>query len=359
MKLSVTFKIVKIHILFWIIHLIPTLVSFAQTTSSATDSLATQIHQFSNLQRADLVYLQTNKGIYETEEDVWFKGYVLDAKYFTPSKKSKTLFVQLIEDQKNKIVWEEKYEIENGFVDGHLFLQDTLKPGNYTLAAYSSQSFFKEQKEFYALRKIKVLQSIQQNTILKKVKDSALHFSLFPEGGYLVSEIQSRLAFKSVNSNGLLMDVSETLYENDSALVTFKSSHAGMGSILFTPKQDKEYHIKLLETSDKLYELPKIQANGKTLQLIRVTKDEAYFKISQTSNQLETIYLRVQIRGVVYSIAETTIDKERIVKIPLKEIPQGIAEITLFNETLEPVAERLVYFNPEKQLHIKTVLDRS
>ncbi len=44
--------------------------------------------------------------------------------------------MQLIDDSSNKSVWEEKYEIENGFVDGHLDLRDTLSAGFYILAGY-------------------------------------------------------------------------------------------------------------------------------------------------------------------------------------------------------------------------------
>jgi len=95
------------------------------------------------------VYLQTSKDIYETEEDVWFKGYVLDAQTFSPSQKNKTLYVQLTSEDKKNIFWKEKYEIENGFVDGHIFLQDSLKSGKYLLSAYSQHSYFKSQKEFY------------------------------------------------------------------------------------------------------------------------------------------------------------------------------------------------------------------
>lgn len=348
------------HLFLWVLHLLCLHVSFAQISNKATNSLAEQIHQFSNQQRSDLVYLQTNKDIYETEEDLWFKGYVLDAKHFTPSNKSKILFVQLLEDATNQPVWEEKYEIENGFVDGHLFLQDTLKPGNYTLAAYSAQSFFKEQEEFYAHRKIKVLKSIQHKISELLVKDTTLHFSLFPEGGHLVSGIRSRLAFKAVNANGLPLKVIGTLYENDTTLITFKSSHAGMGSLLFTPHSKKKYYIKLSQpATNKTYELPKIQSNGKTLQLIRTTKDKVSFKVSQTSSQKETIFLRVQVRGVVYNIFTAILDKEGLIMIPLKDIPQGIAEVTLFNEALEPVAERLVYLNNHKKLYIKPSLYRA
>ncbi|TGV03446.1 hypothetical protein [Flavivirga rizhaonensis] len=53
------------------------------------------------------------------------------------------------------------------------------------------------------------------------------------------------------------------------------------------------------------------------------------------------------------------LNKELIIKIPLKDIPHGIAEVTLFNESLKPVAERLIYVNSGRKLTIKTILNKS
>ena len=46
---------------------------------------------------SELVYLQTNKGIYETGEDLWFKAYGLDAQSFGLSDRSKTLYLQMMD----------------------------------------------------------------------------------------------------------------------------------------------------------------------------------------------------------------------------------------------------------------------
>src|SRR6478752_1833507 len=292
-------------LLFWMLcHLSV----YSQSNSAAekkvfSDQLAEQLQTLSRDNATDLVYLQTSKGIYETEEDVWFKGYVLDAQYFTPSGRNKILFVQLIEDKSDKVVWERKYEIENGFVNGHLFLESTLEEGAYTLAAYSSNSFTKNAKEFYALKKIEVLKTIRNKVINPVSKDSTLQFTTFPEGGNLVSGIGSTLAFKAVKSNGLPADVSGTLFENDKPLLNFKSTHAGMGSFVFIPDANKNYHIELKESNEK-FSLPKIYQSGKILQLIDNTKEALTFKVSQSSTlNPETIYLRLQVRGLVYTIA--------------------------------------------------------
>ena len=335
---------------------------YSQNTNSTEGILTERIHHLSNYKTSENIYLQTSKGIYETGEDLWFKAYILDSKHLTPSNKSKTLFVQLLEDINNKPVWEEKYEIENGFVDGHLFLHDTLKSGTYTLAAYSGHSFYKDDKEFNAVRKIQILKSIQTKPILEEIKhDSIMHFSTFPEGGNLVSGIESRLAFKTVNSKGLPVKVAGILYKNNQPLVHFKSNSMGMGSLLFIPDKNKDYHIELSGfEKEKKYVVPKVYSEGKVMRLVYQSKESLIFKIAQSSNlKKETIHVRVQARGIVYSLATTTLEKDIKIKIPLKELPQGIAEITLFNEVFEPICERLVYVKPDQKLNITTTLNKS
>ena len=334
---------------------------FTLTINAQTTDVVNQIQHLSNFKASESIYLQTSKGIYETREDLWFKAYILNSKNLTPSNKSKILFVQLLEDESDNPVWEEKYEIENGFVNGHLFLQDTLKPGNYTLAAYSSNSFYRDNDALTSIRKIQVLKSIENKSLEKQIKqDSIVQFVTFPEGGNLVNGIESRLAFKAINSKGYPVKISGTLFENNKPLIHFKSTHLGMGSLMFVPNQNKSYYIKLSKKDKETYSIPKIYSLGKVMRLISQTKENLVFKVSQSPNlKKETIQVRVQSRGIAYNLATAVLEKDLKIKIPIKDLPQGIAEVTLFNENSEPICERLIYVNSGRKLNINTSLLKS
>lgn len=84
----------------------------------------------------ELVYLQTDKGIYETGEDLWFKTYTLDAQSLALSDRSKTLFVEML-NAKDSIVWQEKYPILSGIAEGHVYVDKDLKEGDYRIHAYT------------------------------------------------------------------------------------------------------------------------------------------------------------------------------------------------------------------------------
>lgn len=424
--------------------------SLSQNNNQPFEKLSIQLDSLSHNHAAELIYLQTSKGIYETGEDLWFKAYILNAQYLTPSALSQTLYLQLLNTKNLQPVWQEKYEINNGFSDGHVFINDTLSEGNYLLAAYTQHSFSKNQSYFKYIRKIvvkkdlkprvtvtaefsqtsfgkgdsiavtvlalneqqkpqfaqivatlqkdgKELEKLQTQTqadgkaffrfnpartstgLTVKIatkhskstenislavpfhKGCPIQFEMFPEGGNLFNGLESKVAFKAVNRNGLPEETSGILFENGDTLLKFNSSHNGMGSFSFLPDVNKRYRTKLIHPkTDSIFVLPEILPNGITLQLAKRDSFFLWFKVFQSPDMPETkIYFRGQSRGVVYCMASGTLKNELDLKIPIDQFPlQGITEFTLFSSELQPLAERLVYVNPDNKLNIEVKLSK-
>lgn len=355
----------KIKLILIFVCLFTAVSLYSQSDAVLNARLSGSLQEFSKNKEVEMIYLQTSKGIYETGEDLWFKGYALNSQNLTPSLASKTMFVQLIEERTNKAVWEERYEIENGFVSGHVYVKDTLPEGRYTLAGYTSHSFYNDEHPIESFRSLEIVKKItayhqaKKQDTLKKAENKEIDFQLFPEGGYLVSGIASKLAFKAVDGQGNPKQVSGTLYENGKKLLELNSLYAGMGYLMFTPDKDKEYHIELDSlVTTKRYELPTIKDTGEVLQLIRNTNEYLTFKVSKCDKEEVIRYVRIQLKGVVYGVASLVLKEEQYLKIPIKNIPQGIAEVTLFNQDFQPTAERLVYINQDQKITIKAVLDK-
>jgi hypothetical protein len=340
----------------------------AQTNDDLPTKLAEQFHALSENAPAEIAYIQTSKDIYETGEDLWFKVYLLDSKYLMPSLLSKTLYLQLLNSTTRKAVWEEKYEIQEGFANGRVYLESSLPEGDYLLAAYTENSFYNDTSEFKAVKRIIVKQDINSTvpiTSKSEITDTnkpnqKIQFTTFPEGGNLVSGIKSKLAFKAVNPSGEPVDVEGILFENNQPIQKFKSFHAGMGSLEFKPDASKNYRIQLsLPAVDSTFLLPEIVSGGMTLNLAHRDKDTLTFKIAQSPDNVESdFYVRAHCRGVVYAMASGKVTKEIRIKIPLSLFPQGIAEVTLFNGELVPVAERLVYINQDRKIYFTADLSK-
>lgn len=307
---------------------------------------------------SELVYIQTSKGIYETGEDLWFKAYQLNSLSFGLSGQSRTLYLQMINSE-DSIVWQEKYPVENGMAFGHVYVSEKLSEGDYYLEAYTRHSFHNDTTGIISSRKVRIVKNIthdsQQPESLEK---DSLQFDVFPEGGNLVSGLPSRVAFKATNDRGYPVEVKGTLYQGDIPLIRFGSSHDGMGAFFFTPDSEEKYRIELDNGAG--YSLPEIYLQGMTLRLSKQNKKYLEFFISQTEGSpAQEVCLLGQVRGMTCCVATGMLKDRLKIKMPLNEFPyQGIVEFTLFNSNMQPVAERLVYVNPEKKLQVTIEPDK-
>lgn len=321
-------------------------------SQESTDSIVNQMERCFSSCPSELIYLQTSKGIYETGEDLWFKAYQLDAQTFGLSDKSKTLYLQMI-NPKDSIVWQEKYPIENGIVSGHVYIDEKLSEGDYFLEGYTKHSFYKNDTiGITPTRKIKIVKNIARSEVTESPKDTVFRFETFPEGGNLIFGLSSKLAFKATDGKGNPVSVEGAIFEDDKFLCEIKSVHDGMGVVSFTPLIDKNYRIEL--KNGKRYPLPETHSQGMVLNLCGQDKKQLDFLLSQTEGlPHQQIYLMGQMRGMICCMAKGVLRDSLKISIPLDNfLYQGIAEFTLFDSSMQPVAERLVYVHPQKKLYI-------
>ena len=303
----------------------------------------------------ELAYLQLDKSIYETGEDLWFKTYVFDRSTLALSGESRTLFVEMI-DRKDSLVWQEKYPIESGIIDGHIYVDKNLEPGDYRIHAYTKSSFSGDTVSPYYPKVIRVVKNITNDRYGTKVDTAknvkVLRLSFFPEGGSMIDGITAKVAFKVLDANGMPTEVKGELRENGKRIALLESLHDGMGMFMLLPHRASRYTVVLGDSTE--YSFPEVEPSGLSLHLHKQTDDFLEFYLSQQKGGVpQKIRLEGKMRGVVYCMAEGTLNEILKVKIPVKEFPlQGIAEFTLYNEAKQPMAERLVFLNPGRKLNI-------
>lgn len=315
------------------------------------DSIVSRIEDRSSVGPLEWIYLQTSKGVYETGEDLWFKAYQFDTQAFGLSGYSKTLYLQLI-DSRDSVVWQEKYPLVDGIASGHVYLDKTLPEGDYFLEGYSRYSFYRDSRGMLPARRVKIVSSISRVVPVVRSGVDSCRFEMFPEGGNLVSGIHSTLAFKATDGKGNPRQVEGVLYQQGEPLCAVKSTHDGMGSISFVPVHGKSYRIEL--SNGNSYSLPEIERQGVGMRLSKQDDKQLHFAIAQSDELPDgQIYLVGQMRGIVCYIAKAMLKDKLAITVGLDNfLYQGIAEFTLYDANMKPVAERLVYVNPHKRLNI-------
>ena len=302
----------------------------------------------------DQPYMLFSKETYETGEDMWFKAWLFDRSLLTLSNRSRTLFLRIY-DSADSLVWNEKYPISGGRAEGHVFIGEHWKTGEYRVEGYTQSSFYADSTEAVFPQKIWVVDRIDkqepQDTRTGLQKDN-IRLGLYPEGGYLVQGIKNYVAFKATDNQGMPVPLSGWLCENGARILDIESYHDGMGLFSFVPHERVRYTVQL--TNGQEFPLPASLRSGMVMHLEHTDRKNVVFSARQPKGSMpRRISLFVQMRGVPCYQAGGVLRDSLIISLPMSGFPgQGIAEATLFDEQRRPIAERLFYVLPDKQLTI-------
>ena len=323
----------------------------------------TMVHNRADAQ--DFVYFMPSKEIAETGEDFFFKAYQLDRQTLALSDRSRTLYLQL-RTSSDSVVWSEKYQLVSGRSNGHILIGTEWPQGEYFMEGYTKSSFTSDSTQAIRPRRIRVVDRVSQmdsiaNQEINNYSDQKLttnhRFDLFPEGGHLIYGINSLVAFKATYGNGIPEEVEGKVLEDGEEIATIKSRHDGMGMFVITPKSGKEYTVVL--DDGRTIPFPTIERGGFSLRVAKNNSKGVSVIVSSSENTPQTFSITAKQNGRLCCSAKGTVKGQRIVNLPAEHFTlQGIVEITLNDASERPVAERLVFVNPEKQLSISAVTDR-
>jgi hypothetical protein len=190
---------------------------------------------------------------------------------------------------------------------------------------------------------------------------SQTDIQFFPEGGYLVDGVRSKVAFKAIKPDGLGTDIKGTITDNSGATVaTITSQHLGMGVFEILPQAGKTYKaaITFADGSQNTYDLPQAKTDGVVLSTTDTDPYRIGIKISAAdgfyqSNKGKPLSLIAQNGQIICFAAQPTIISQvtnaAIVKT---RFPTGVIKFTLFAGNGTPLAERVAFLNNKDQLNI-------
>ncbi len=187
-----------------------------------------------------------------------------------------------------------------------------------------------------------------------------IKMEFFPEGGDMVSGLNSNIAFRALNEFGKPADVEGTIEDSKGNKVAdFTSFHFGMGSFSMVPVENETYTVKITkpEGVKSTFTLPKTETYGYTLAIDNSKAGDVSIKIG--SKETSEVSVIGQVRGkVYYSSAFKVKPGENIFNIPSTNFPMGVAQFTLFNNLGVETCERLSFLNKQKQMKVNITTDK-
>jgi len=187
-----------------------------------------------------------------------------------------------------------------------------------------------------------------------------IDLQFMPEGGTFVSGINSNVAFKALNENGKAADIKgEVLDSHGNKITSFESYHFGMGKFSFTPQKGESYKVKITSPANILQQFELPAATGSEV-VMNFSKSNDQIKVRLASTDIRRVTLVGQTKSVVFYAREFLLQPgEEYVEINEAQFPVGIAQFTLYGANNDPLSERLMFLNENKNLQVKISADKN
>jgi hypothetical protein len=331
--------------------------SLAQESMPA--AVKNDLAQYHTQRLEEKLYVHTDKDCYLAGEICWFKLNVLDAGQHRPLDISKIAYIEWL-DKDNHPVLQTKVGLSQGHGDGSLYLPLTLRTGNYKMRAYTN--WMKNFGVDWFFEKMVTVVNARKSAEIPAAP-APLQYStvFFPEGGNLVQNLASTIAFKVTDQYGRGVECSGVITEDDQDTVArFSAWRFGMGHFTLTPRAGHRYRstVRLADGTAISTLLPSAYPDG---MVMSVTEEGAtHFRINvQSTVAGSAIYLIAHTRqSVKLAEAATLQDGKASFLVDKNSLGEGISHLTLFNAERQPVCERLVFTSPSHRLHIGISADK-
>ncbi len=343
----------------------------ARQDSTFSNKIVAGLNKYNTTHITEKAYLQFDKPYYAAGDTIYFKAYITKGPRHELSDLSGVLHVDFI-NTNSKIDQTIKLQLDTGVAWGDFALPDSLPKGNYRVRAYtqwmkndSTSNFFEKIIPVGSLTNSPMTENISKQPVQKITNKADIQF--FPEGGSLVAGIRSKIAFKAIGADGLGINVKGRIIDNkNNEITSFTSMRLGMGYFYLMPEEGKTYKAQLSFAggAQSTIDLPAADTKGVVLSInndeipkatVRIRANKAYFRENKDKDFTFLIYSGGEATTVVRTLDSATVSFD----ILKRHLQTGIATITLFSPSGEPLAERLLFIQNYSQLNLGINTDKA
>lgn len=306
----------------------------------------------------EIAYSHLNKSTYIVGEDIGFTTYIINNTTNSFSDFATNLYC-VVKNKEDKIIKKQLIRVKNGVAYNSITIDSLFTSGEYKFFAFTNWiKNFNEQNFFVAT--IKIIDPKKETVIKNKAISDKIDAQFLPESGHLLANTENKIGVIIKNELGLgLANITGELVQENKTLTTFIVNKLGIGSFVFTPELNKKYQVKIIyNNKETFYNLTKTEVKGITLAIKKTAKG---LNVLIKTNKL-TI---PELKGKTYFLIVH--NGKKLKKFPIKfnklitlenfispyYLNPGINIITLFDDSNNPIAERL-YFNYENIKSIKS-----
>ena len=352
-KLFYTMKLVRLLLLF----LVTPLITHAQNkVQSNIDSLANDFLKYLGSFDKEKILLQTDRHIYASGEPIYFKAYLIDSITSQLRSTPKKLYVDLV-NSNDSVFGQLLLNASTLKTSGEFMLNDSLAGGYYWIRAYNERTA-SENLGAMTVAPVYIVNPYRRHAgneepVKKENMDSATTpvVQVFPEGGNIISGINTTVAVKVTNELGYPVVTQGILKDNaDDVYAKFITNSDGLAKFSFNPIWYHRYYIYLLNKNkyDSVAALPPINSFAGQLAVTEQNDNQVKVRIvledSIDSKDYKTYLLAISGDSICYSAVGQGMYE---LLIPLKNFSHGICRLLLFNANKRLLSERDIFIKKE------------
>ncbi|MBX2941397.1 MAG: hypothetical protein KF860_03550 [Cyclobacteriaceae bacterium] len=337
-------------ICFGILMLLFFLVGFVE--DEPIKELTEKFNSYNEIFPQNKLVLTFNQPEYAPGDTVFFKAYLLNEDLM-PIKGRQVASLVLVDEDGNEAI-RESFTISNGAAVNQTVLPNDLNGGVYKLVAYTNWMKNFSSKMYFS----QILHVASENYFEPK-QDQPVKMDLFPEGGNMITGLPIRIVAAATRGDVPATAEGRIVDSKGNELTRFVCDKTGLASFEITLSDQMQYTLEVLpegvktriQVKEEGYSLH-VDQEGELLnvlispQLERVTKEGVYVIATSRS--------KIRYASVI-SLSE---NKSSSVLIPVKNIPEGILQISLFDSKLNELASRLVYVDHQNEPSVSIRLDK-
>ena len=328
---------------FKILFFIATLVVSINGKSQVYDSTLNIYEERFPLEK---MHIQFDRTIYNIGDILYYKLYILNGLDW--SSLSKNVYV-IWYDNNGVLLKETVAPLFQSSAKGSFEVPIDYKGDFLHVKAYT-RWMLNDDSVFLYERNIPINSAVPNKQKINVLSNTKVE--VFPEGGSLVNDLKSKLAFKASNSAGTPVFIKGVVVNNKNKILdTIKVAHDGMGTFKLKPIAGESYQINWTDKSGQKGITPIMPANATGVVMTVSMDNEKAQVIVERSFDVPDNFKKMRLivhqnQHIIYKVDFK--GEERIaqkVSLPIDELPTGVLQISLFTYDWLPIAERIILVN--------------
>lgn len=350
---------------------------YAKSMISQQD-LKARVEKYCNMYMQERVYMHFDNTSYRCGDRIWYKAYIVRGDNFKAAERSRYLTVELLNSLglpvKTQIV-----PVADGQASGSFLLDKSITAGFYEVRAYTPwmlnftpgdghawkkfnrKAYHRElpARFFHYLEgnagifsRVFPVYEVDSmgNRLIKKApagvkQDDALEVSFYPEGGNLIEDVPSKVAFQIKNLNGQYVNTDVSIIIDGKTVCNTTPPHEGRGSIVLSGNDVKRDKDVWLVAKGKKYLLPRPLRRGYALRVDSKGQNRSVVieRNRNTKGQLLTMLVTCRQKTGKVSAIDLKTGTSHSETLPDSILSTGVNIITLLAENGNIIAQREIF----------------